>query len=268
VGSFQAVKHKAVDMHVAIERTRAVLDGEHFVVNGQKIWTSGAHDADVVLTFVRTDPDAPKHKGISVLVVPTDTPGVTRRPFGSVVSRDDLDFNEVFFDDARVPVENLLGPLNGGWGVANGSLGHERTLLWLSFSHRLDDLVRDFHPTDTLQRDHYARLVMDAQALRLLGSAALARSARGEQDVAALSVLKLLGSEAVQSATERALEGAGPAALANAGRTAPTSHLYPETFSAGWFERYARSFGGTIAGGTSEIQRTIVAERVLGLPRG
>lgn len=249
-------------------RTRAVLAGDEFVVNGQKIWTSGAHDADVLLTFVRTDPDAPKHKGISVLVVPTDTPGVTRRPFGSVVSRDDLDFNEVFFDDVRVPAENLVGPLHGGWGVANGSLGHERTLLWLSFSNRLDELVEDFRPSGPLERDHYAKLVMDAQALRLLGSAALAQAVRGEQDVAALSVLKLLGSEAVQEATERALDAAGPEALAHPGRTAPYAWLTMEDFSAGWFERYARSFAGTIAGGTSEIQRTIVAERVLGLPRG
>src|SRR4249919_2390257 len=84
-------------------RTRAVRDGDLFVVNGQKVWTSGAHDADVILTFVRTDPDAPKHKGISVLLIPTDTPGVVRKPFGSIASPDDLDFNEVFFTDVRVP---------------------------------------------------------------------------------------------------------------------------------------------------------------------
>ncbi|EUA51051.1 acyl-CoA dehydrogenase, middle domain protein [Mycobacterium xenopi 3993] len=90
-------------------RTRAVRDGDHFVVNGQKVWTSGAHDADVLLTFVRTDPNAPKHKGISALLIPTDTPGVVRRPFPSICSRDDLDFNEVFFTDVRVPAENLVG---------------------------------------------------------------------------------------------------------------------------------------------------------------
>ncbi|MCK9902032.1 acyl-CoA dehydrogenase family protein [Frankia sp. Cpl3] len=248
-------------------RTRAVLDGDHFVVNGQKIWTSGAHDADVLLTFVRTDPDAPKHKGISVLLIPTDTPGVTRRPFGSVVDRDDVDFNEVFFDDVRVPAENLVGALNNGWHVANGSLGHERTLLWLSFAERLEDLARDFHPSDVLGADAYARLVMDLQALRLLGSAALARAARGEQDVAALSVLKLLGSEAVQKASEQAMESAGADALVHPVVAAPYAHLSLEAFSSGWFERYLRSFSGTIAGGTSEIQRTIIAERVLGLPR-
>src|SRR6201982_576058 len=88
--------------------TRAVLDGDHFVVNGQKVWTSGAHDADMLLTFVRTDPEAPKPQGISALVIPTDAPGVERRPFASVFDRDSPDFNEVFFTDVRVPAENLV----------------------------------------------------------------------------------------------------------------------------------------------------------------
>ena len=249
-------------------RTRAVLEGDHFVVNGQKIWTSGAHDADVLLTFVRTDPEAPKHKGISVLLIPTDLPGVTRRPFGSIAAADDLDFNEVFFDDVRVPAENLVGELNRGWQVANGSLGHERTMLWISFCEWMENLIRDFKPATALDRDWYATLIMDAQALRLMGSAALARAARGEQDVAALSVLKVFGSEAQQKATERALEAAGPDALAHPARTAPFNHMNLDDFASGWFERYARSFGGTIAGGASEIQRNIIAERVLGLPRG
>ena len=107
---------------------------------------SGAHDADVILTFVRTDPEAPKHKGISVLFIPTDTPGVECRPFAYVYDRDHLDFNEVFFTDVRVPAENLVGDLHGGWRVAN-----------------------DFDPVTALDRDHYATLVMDTQALRLLG---------------------------------------------------------------------------------------------------
>ncbi|WP_067862975.1 acyl-CoA dehydrogenase family protein [Nocardia shimofusensis] len=249
-------------------RTRAVLDGDHFVVNGQKVWTSGAHDADVLLTFVRTDPDAPKHKGISVLLIPTDTPGVTRRPFASLCDPSDLDFNEVFFEDARVPAANLVGPLHGGWQVANGSLGHERTLLWLSFADRLQDLITDFRPITPLDRDNYARLVMDTLSLRLLGSAALADAARGEQDVAGLSVLKLLGSEAVQRGAEYALDSAGAEALIHPALTAPLQPLNYDNFVRGWFERYARTFAGTIAGGTSEIQRNIIAERVLGLPRG
>ncbi|MGV0794280.1 acyl-CoA dehydrogenase family protein [Mycolicibacterium sp. XJ1819] len=252
---------------LAALRTAAVLEGDHFVVNGQKVWTSGAHDADVLLTFVRTDPNAPKHKGISVLLIPTDLPGVVRRPFASICDQQDLDFNEVFFNDVRVPVENLVGPLNEGWSVANGSLGHERNMLWLSYADRLAELVEDFHPSSPLDCDRYARLVMDNTALRLLGSVALARAARGEEDVSALSVLKLLGSEASQAATEDALAAAGAAALAHPDFSGAYSAHHLDLYRSGWFDRYVRTFGGTIAGGTSEIQRNIVAQRLLGLPR-
>jgi alkylation response protein AidB-like acyl-CoA dehydrogenase len=248
-------------------RTRAELVGDEFVVNGQKVWTSGAHDADVLLTFVRTDPNAAKHKGISVLMIPTDLPGVVRRPFASVCDRDDLDFNEVFFNDVRVPAENLVGPLNEGWRVANGSLGHERNMLWLSYADRLQELVEDFRPSSVVDRDRYARLVMDNQALRLMGSTALARAARSEEDVATLSVLKLFGSEASQVATEDALASVGADALAHPGFSGPYSAQHLDLYRSDWFERYVRSFGGTIAGGTSEIQRNIIAQRVLGLPR-
>ena len=252
-------------------RTRAVLDGDHFVVNGQKVWTSGAHDADVLLTFVRTDPDAPKHKGISVLLIPTDTPGVVRRPFALACDREDVDFNEVFFTDVRVPAENLVGPLNQGWRVANGSLGHERTMLWLGYADRLRELIADFRPSGVLERalerDQYATLVMDYEALRLLGSAALARADRGEEDVPGMSVLKLLGSEAVQIASEHALDAAGADGLIHPDVTGPVAPLNLDAHHASWFDRYFRSFAGTIAGGTSEIQRNIIAQRILGLPR-
>ncbi|MFF3371832.1 acyl-CoA dehydrogenase family protein [Streptomyces sp. NPDC002680] len=240
-------------------RTRAALEGDHFVVNGQKVWTSGAHDADVLLTFVRTDPEAPKHKGISVLLIPTDTEGVVRRPFGSIADPDDFDFNEVFFTDVRVPRENLIGPLNEGWKVANGSLGHERTLLWLSYAERLEDLIRDA----ACDEEWYATLLMDFQALKLLGY----RQLGADRNPAEVSVLKLFGSEAVQNATLCALEAHGTGALRHPASTAPHFHMNMEVFSSSWFERYARSFGGTIAGGTSEIQRNIIAERILGLPR-
>src|SRR4051812_34908246 len=249
-------------------RTRAVLDGDHFVVNGQKVWTSGAHDADVLLTFVRTDPDAPKHKGISVLVIPTDTEGVVCRPFPSICSVDDLDFNEVFFTDVRVPAENLVGELNQGWRVANGSLGHERTMMWLGFADRIENMIDDFHPGTELERDQYATTIMDRQALRLLGSVALARAARGEDDTSAISVLKLLGSEAELRATGNALTAAGADGLVSPALTGPYEPMNLDHYFASWFERYARSFSGTIAGGTSEIQRNIIAQRVLGLPRG
>ena len=249
-------------------RTTAVREGDHFVVNGQKVWTSGAHDADVLLTFVRTDPDAPKHKGISALVIPTDTEGIVRRPFPSICSVDDLDFNEVFFTDVKVSAENLVGELNQGWRVANGSLGHERTMMWLGFADRLDNMIADFHPATALDRDHYATAIMDKHALRLLGSVALARAARGEDDVAQLSILKLLGSEAERCAYEHALAAAGPDGLVHPALSGPYAPMNLDHYFASWFERYARSFSGTIAGGTSEIQRNIIAQRVLGLPRG
>ena len=240
-------------------RTRAVLDGDHFVVNGQKVWTSGAHDADVLLTFVRTDPDAPKHKGISVLLIPTDLEGVVCRPFPSMTRVDDIDFNEVFFTDVRVPKENLIGELNKGWTVANGSLGHERTMLWIGYADHLEDLIRDA-PSDN---EWYATLQMDLQALRLLGYEQLS----GGKDPATISMLKLFGSEAIQRATWHALEESGQEALIHPARTAPYNHMDHDAFSASWFDRYSRSFPGTIAGGTSEIHRNIIAERILGLPR-
>src|SRR6476619_3286934 len=183
-------------------RTRAVRDGDDFVVNGQKVWTSGAHDADYLLTFVRTDPDAPKHKGISVLIIPTDTPGVVCRPFADMCGEENKDFNEVFFTDARVPAENLVGPLNGGWGVANGSLGHERTMMWLGFADRIANSIADTRPSNVLERDQLASTIMDYQALRLLGSVGLAKAARGEVDVASVSVPKLFGAEAEMRATD------------------------------------------------------------------
>ncbi len=248
-------------------KTRAVLDGDHFVVNGQKVWTSGAHHADVLLAFVRTDPDRPKHKGISALLIPTDTPGVVRRPFASVSDHEDVDFNEVFFTDARVPVENLVGELNAGWQVATGSLGHERAMLWMDYADMLRGLTIDFVPSGVPQRDHYATLVMDCHALRLMGSAALAKAARGEEDVSAHSVLKLLGSEAMQRACEDALNAEGPEGLVLRAVTAPFAPLNLDSHYGSWFDRYTRTFAATIAGGTSEIQRNIIAQRVLGLPR-
>jgi alkylation response protein AidB-like acyl-CoA dehydrogenase len=255
-------------------RTKARRDGDVFVINGQKVWTSGAHDADVILTFVRTDPDAPKHRGISVLLVPTDRPGLTRRPFGSVVAADDVDFNEVFFDDVEVPATNLVGELNGGWRVATGSLGHERAMLWLMFAERLDDFVDHGAwaldvaglDEDPMALDAYGTAVIDAQAIRLLGYRTLAKMRRG-MEPAEQSILKLMGSEAIATATGRLLEHLGPEALDDTRRSAPLDPLHQDPFTASWFERYLRSFAYTIAGGTSQIQRNIIGEHVLGLPR-
>ncbi|MCT7660636.1 acyl-CoA dehydrogenase family protein [Mycobacterium deserti] len=247
-------------------RTRAVLEDDHFVVNGQKVWTSGAHDADVILTFVRTDPEAPKHKGISALLIPTDSPGLQRRPFASVYDRHNPDFNEVFFTDVRVPAENLVGPLHEGWRVANGSLGHERTMMWMAFANRLQQMLEDYRPTGDVNRDRYATIAMDYQALRLLGSVALGQAARGERDVPGISVLKVFGSEAEQHAARHILDAAGADGLLDPALTAPYNPYNADLYSGSWFTRYVSTYAGTISGGTSEIQRNIIAQRVLGLP--
>ena len=255
-------------------RTKAVADGDRFIVNGQKVWTSGAHDADVIFAFVRTDPDAPKHKGISVLLVPTDLPGVTRKPFGSIVGPDDMDFNEVFFDDVEVPAENLVGDLNEGWKVANGSLGHERAMLWLLYAERLDGIVEHAASEivdlglaeDTRTLDWLADVAIDLQALRLLGYRALGFVQRGDE-AKEQSILKLLGSETVQKALLAIVETLGPIALDPHREVGVTEPLRGHHDSASWWEQYLRSFSGTIAGGTSQIQRNIIAERILGLPR-
>src|SRR5581483_7032682 len=116
-------------------KTRAVLDGDHFVVNGQKVWTSGAHHSDWNMCFVRTDPNVPKHKGISVLIIDMKSPGVEARPFAELSEPDYFDFNEVFFTDVIVPKEHLLGELNQGWALTQGSLAHERAMLWIDYAY-------------------------------------------------------------------------------------------------------------------------------------
>ncbi|MEY2469760.1 MAG: hypothetical protein QOF21_2458, partial [Actinomycetota bacterium] len=255
-------------------RTRAALDGDQFIVNGQKVWTSGAHDADVILAFVRTDPDAPKHKGISVLLVPTDTPGVTRRPFGSIHDEREPDFNEVFFDDAVVPQANLVGTLHDGWRVATGSLGHERAMLWLGYVERLDDLIthgggviRDAGLVDdTYTLDWYGQLAIDTEALRFLGYRTLAQAEQGVE-THEQSILKLFGSESVQRHTLHILEAVGPDALDPTVRAMPFEPHNLDVWTESWFNLYLRTFSATIAGGTSQIQRNIISERVLGLPR-
>ena len=111
--------------------------GDEFVVNGQKVWTSGAHHADWCLCFVRTDPTVKKHKGISVLIIDMRSPGIEHRPIAELTDHDYVDFNEVFFTDVRVPKENLMGPLNGGWPITQGSLAHERAMLWIGYAYDL-----------------------------------------------------------------------------------------------------------------------------------
>jgi alkylation response protein AidB-like acyl-CoA dehydrogenase len=274
-------------------QTRAVLEDDHFVVNGQKVWTSGAHQADYCMCYVRTDPSAPKHRGISVVIVDMHTEGITCRPLPELTDRHHMDFNEVFFTDVMVPGENLLGELNRGWALAQGSLRHERAMLWINnvatFDRAVDGLVRLAardggvgRPlgSDARYAEAVAELAIDAQAMRCIGYRGFSKATRGQMSPEHL-VLKLFTSESERRACQLAMEslGAGGLDLDGPGPNHWTDfdreHFGgPKTDSGwgafgdgAWAVQYLRSFAGTIAGGTSEIQRNIVAERVLGLPR-
>ena len=253
--------------------TRAELRGDHFVVDGQKVWTSGAAQADYCFCFVRTNPDVPKHRGISVLIIEMKSEGIDVRPLPELVDPNRADFNEVFFDDVTVPRENLVGELDHGWSITAGSLAHERGMLWTSQAANLErqvDALREIgaRPSadggrladDPVFRDQLAGLYLDAQALKFMGYRGFAKFARGEVSPEH-SVLKLMGSEISQRLTAFATEALGPAALDIA------FEPFSERARPPWIHQYLHSFAGTIAGGTSEIQRNIIAQRVLGLPR-
>jgi alkylation response protein AidB-like acyl-CoA dehydrogenase len=257
-------------------RTRAELHGDHFVVNGQKVWTSGAHDADYCFCFVRTDPDADKHAGISVLVIDMRSQGIETRPIAELTDREHADFNEVFFTDVTVPTENLVGELHHGWSVASGSLAHERGMLWISDATGTEKILERVIATvttplpggrrvadDPTVRAIVARAHMQAHTLKLLGYRGFAKVAKGMK-APEHSVLKLLGSETRRNLSLDVGEALGPDGLDM------TRHDVPPVGrgdAEAWLVHWLQSFSGTIAGGTSEIQRNIIAERVLGLPR-
>ncbi|MHB8669458.1 MAG: acyl-CoA dehydrogenase family protein [Acidimicrobiales bacterium] len=256
--------------------TGAVRDGDDFVVNGQKVWTSGAHHADWCFCFVRTDPDAPKHHGISALVIDMRSPGISCRPLPELTDPDFADFNEVFFNDVRVPVANLVGELNRGWPITQGSLGHERGMLWITNVANVEAGVASVvqlgrrtegegagapRPCDDDRfRDQVASAYIDAQAMRLMGYRGFAKFAKGLPSVEH-TLLKLFSSEAERRLYLTGVEALGPTGL-DLDLPGP-----PVWRQGSWVTQYLRAFSGTIAGGTSEIQRNIIAERVLGLPR-
>ncbi len=258
--------------------TRAVLDGDSWIVNGQKVWTSGASYADFCFLFCRTDPDAPKHKGISILLVPMDTPGVTVRPLPELVHRERPDLNEVFLTDVSVPAENLVGALNDGWAMANGSLAHERGMVWVGAVMGLEEslerllgeappLLDRLEPTErALAVDQIVQVAIDTQAARCLGYRGFAKLARGGS-APEQALMKLYASEARQRIALVAAEIQGADAL-EVGAVAMDGHLAIDEPQGTWLEQYLQSFANTISAGTSEIQRNIIAERVLGLPRG
>ena len=248
--------------------TRAEDRGDHFVVNGQKVWTSGAQFADWIYLLVRTDPAAPRHRGISYLLVDMKTPGITVRPL--VLMNGHKHFNEVFFVDVAVPKANLVGKVGEGWSLAmttlmyerkaGGGRGHDDQIA------RLGALARqvkiDGAPAwdSPLVRQRLAQLAIDATAFKYTRYRNLTRQLRGEPPGPEGSILKLFGSELGVRIADFAGELLGPRVLLN-----QPSEDVPD--APRWYNRVVSSRQYTIAGGTSEIQRNIIGERVLGLPK-
>jgi alkylation response protein AidB-like acyl-CoA dehydrogenase len=250
-------------------RTRAVRDGDHFVVNGQKVWSSYAHLADCCILLVRTDPDAPKHKGITYLLVDMHSEGVEVRPLRQITG--EAEFNEIFFNEVRVPVADVVGEIDNGWPVAMTTLLHERGTLGFALTARLGVAVRKLigfasevrtngssAAEDPLLRDRIAQAWIELQAVRFTNYRALTQLVKTGVPGPEGSIAKLHWSEANQRLTKLALEIMGPLA-----------QLTGDEGLWGGFWQYAqlRSRGNTIEAGTSEVLRNIIAERVLGLPR-
>jgi alkylation response protein AidB-like acyl-CoA dehydrogenase len=237
-------------------RTKAVRDGDDFVVDGQKIWTSNGMHATHMQLLVRTDAAAPKHKGISVLLVDMTTPGIEVRPIRQITGQ--AEFAEVFFTGVRVPARNLLGPENAGWTVTMTTLGHERSgvaIFAKKFEREVRGLIADQAggKLKPAQQDALVRHFIEARVVGLLGEALFARVAAGEDPGAEQSIIKLVWSEAGQRLAATKLDLAGIDGVTGA--------------AADIAEQYLAARAMTIAAGTSPIVKNILAERVLGLPR-
>jgi alkylation response protein AidB-like acyl-CoA dehydrogenase len=247
---------------LAAVRTRIEPADGHFVVDGQKVWSSFAHIADWCLLLARSDPESQRHDGLTYLIVDMRSPGVEVRPLRQITG--EAEFNEIFFSGVQVPAENTLGEVGQGWQVAMTTLLHERGTLGFALTAALEvnvrklvELARDRGATP-LQRDAIAREWIESQALRLTAYRSLTQLVRTGIPGPEGSILKLHWSEANQRLTKLALELLGsdaPLAGANA------------AYGGFWQHAQLRSRGNTIEAGTSEILRNIVAERVLGLPR-
>jgi alkylation response protein AidB-like acyl-CoA dehydrogenase len=251
---------------LAAANTKAALDGDDYVVNGQKIWTSFAHMADQCLLVVRTDSNVPKHKGLTCLLVDMKTPGIEVRPLRMMSG--DASFNEMFFTNVRVPAANVLGKVNEGWGVALTALGNERVAIsmgrYMVMKRELEQLVQRAGEMqhagqpltkDPLIRQKLAQAQVELEVFRLNTLRAVTAPSKGGAPGPEGSLLKICWSETNQRMVQYALDILGLQAQRwdwDEGR---------------WAFNYLRARGNSIEGGTSEIQRNIVAQRVLGLPR-
>ena len=247
--------------------TRAEKHNATYVVSGQKVWSSGAHFADWAIALVRTDPDVPKHKGISMLAIPMKAKGVEVRPLRQITG--ESEFNEVFLDGVEVPVENLIGPEHEGWRVANTTLANERGASFVWKQQVLNELAiedlwaecgRRDRLRDPLVRQRLAQSRIEVEIFRLHNARTLSRLARGDAIGSESSLVKLFWAGMSQRLYETATAVLGPDA-----------QLMPEDEHAigggRWVVGALSSRANSIMGGTSEIQRTIIGERLLGLPR-
>jgi alkylation response protein AidB-like acyl-CoA dehydrogenase len=251
----QGMSEPEAGSDLAALRTRAVRDGDDFVVNGQKIWTSLGHRAHWCQLYVRTDPDAPKHKGISCLIVDMRLPGIQVRPL--VTLNGDTDFAEIFFHDVRVPADALLGPLNAGWQVATTTLSHERAgaaRLYAEMQVRLEELVGDISAAqaadDPVTLRRLGEIAVRIKYLEVLCQRSISATLHGGDAFGSASLAKTVWGEIGQDLAALAYD-----VLGAHGR------------NASWANYRLTSRSLTIAGGTSQINKNITAQRVLGLPR-
>jgi alkylation response protein AidB-like acyl-CoA dehydrogenase len=263
---------------LASVQTRGTRDGDDFVINGQKIWTSNAHLADMMFALVRTDPDAPKHRGISYILLSMKTPGISVRRMAQMHGGGG--FNEVFFEDVRVPVKNVVGEVNRGWYVGATHLDFERSSIGMSVGRQQTlDTLRDFlvdekqgKALSVLDRNSSVRSDLadrytEAAVATTLSQRVISMQARGQIPNYEASITKLFGTECnarIGQTATRALGMygglGGDVSIRDQGDHAPQGGR--------WSTQYMASTSSTIAGGTSEIQRNVIATRGLGLPRG
>ena len=256
---------------------RAELDGDQWVLNGQKIWTSAGHLADHIFTLARTDPDAPKHKGISFLLVDMRQPGIEVRPIKMLSG--ESEFNEVFYTDAVVPKENVVGGVNNGWAIAMGLLGFERgaaaSIAPIAFEaefNRLLQLAKDRDVNnDPRIRQKLAWCYSKVQVMRYLGMRTLTKFLAGHHPGPDGAIFKLYWSEYHKIVTELGVDILGMDAMAPTGRK-PSSAFSTDDAGApndsmSWAMTFLNARAGTIYAGSSQVQRNIIGEMVLGLPK-